>query len=80
MSVKTIKDVDERTWSEIKSLSARHGMNMGKMLHIMVENYSQKSDEFWDAILSHDVLLSAKEERGLLDSVKKIRNEYGFRR
>lgn len=79
MAVKTIKDVDPRTWSEIKLLSHKHRLKMGKMLHLLVENYHQNSNNFWEKILHHPVLISKEEERELLLSVKNLRGGPGFR-
>ena len=79
-TVKTIKDVDEESWLEFKSIAARNKMNMGKLFARMVDGYREKSRDFWDEILKGPAILSKEEADAMLNTVKKIRNEYGFRK
>ena len=79
-TVKTIKDVDEEAWLEFKSIAVRNKMKMGKLLGKMVENYKEKSRTFWDDILKGPPALSKEEGEAMLDAVKNIRKEYGFRK
>ena len=78
--VKTIKDVDEEAWLEFKSIAARNKMKMGKFFGKMVEDYKRKSRSFWDEILKGHALLSKEEADAMLETVKNIRKEYGFRK
>ena len=79
-TVKTIKDVDEEAWLEFKSIAARNKMKMGKLFGRMIEEYKEKSKDFWDEILKGPHVLSKEEADSMLDTVKNIRKEYGFRR
>ena len=79
-TVKTIKDVSEEDWLEFKSIAASNKMKMGKLFGRMVEEYKEKSNKFWDEILKGPAMLSKEEADAMIDSVKKIRNEYGFRK
>ena len=79
MTTKTIKDVDEKAWLEFKSIATRNKAKMGKMFEEMVDHYKDKNENFWDNILKGPALLSEKEAAAMLKSVKKIREEYGFR-
>ena len=78
--VKTIKGVDEESWSEFKSIAAKNKMKMGKLFETMVEDYKGKVDNFWDKILEGPPLLSKEEADAMLGIVKKMRSEYGFRK
>ena len=77
-TVKTIKDVNEEDWSEFKSIAARNRMKMGNLFGRMVEEY-KKSKNFWDEILRGPAILSKEDADAMLNTVKKIRKEYGFR-
>ena len=78
--VKTIKGIDENSWLEFKSIAARNKMNMGKLFERMVEDYKKKSERFWDGILKGPAVLSKEEADAMLETVKRIRKEYGFRK
>ena len=77
--LKTIKSVDETTWTRFKSLAARRNIKMGILLKLMVEEYERKSKKFWAAILLENKILSDIEAEDLKKSISKIRKEYGFR-
>ena len=78
-TVKTIKDVDEEAWLEFKSMAARNKMKMGKLFNKMVEEYEEKSKNFWDGILKGPPILSKEEADAMREISRKIRKEYGFR-
>ena len=78
-SVKTIKDVDDATWSHFKSLAARSNMKMGAFFKTMIHEYDSKSNNVWNRILGGEKLLTDKEARRMHQEVKKLRKEYGFR-
>ncbi|MBI2208823.1 hypothetical protein HYU50_04990 [Candidatus Woesearchaeota archaeon] len=78
-SVKTIKGVDEETWSEFKSLAAKDKVNMGSLFEKMVVEYKKKSNEFWDDVLKGPKIITDGEAKAMGEAVKKIRKEHGFR-
>jgi len=78
-TVKTIKDVDEDTWLEFKSIAVRNKMTMGKLFVDMVEEYKKKTKEFWDDILKGPAVISDEEARAMEETISRIRKEYGFR-
>jgi len=79
MPVKTIKDVDEKTWQELKTLSVRSGVKMGKMLEKLVREYKAYTEQRWKEILSGKKLLSDKEAEDMMKVVREARKEKGFR-
>tara|TARA_Y100000310_G_scaffold344857_1_gene460046 strand:+ start:4276 stop:4518 length:243 start_codon:yes stop_codon:yes gene_type:complete len=80
MSIKTIKGIDEYTWSKFKSLAARDNLKMGSLFARMVDDYDRHCEEFWDKILNTPKNLSDKEAEAMLKTVKKLRSDYGFRK
>lgn len=79
MPLKTIKDVDDRTWRELKAIAARNGTNMGKMLEVMIREYSRRNAEVWDKILNWKYPISGKEAERRKRVVEELRKEHGFR-
>lgn len=79
-AVKTIKGIDEQAWLEFKSIAARSRMKMGKLFERMVEDYKEKTGSFWDDILKGPPALSKEEADAMMETVKKVREEYGFRK
>ena len=79
-TVKTIKDVNEEDWLEFKSIAARNKIKMGMLFSRMVEEYKEKSKSFWDGILKGPPSISREEAGAILETVKNIRKEYGFRK
>ncbi len=79
MPVKTIKDVDEKTWRRLKMLSAEHNTTMGNLLRKIAEDYESKNKEFWHEILHGEKMLSDEEAEDMKRHVRKLRKEYGFR-
>lgn len=77
-STKTIKGVDEKTWSKFKGLAAENSLKMPEMFRAMVYEWDNSSD-FWKKILSSEKILSEKEANNLLRTSKKLRSESGFR-
>lgn len=78
-SIKTIKGVDDETWSEFKSLAAKDKTKMGKFFEKMVVEYKKKSDGFWDDILKGPKIISDKEAKIMENAVQGVRKEHGFR-
>jgi len=79
MALKTIKGINEESWSEFKSIAAKDGIKMGKLFEQMLEEYKKKSDEAWKFILSGKKILSDSEARDMKKIAEKSRREYGFR-
>ena len=61
MGLKTIKGVDEKTWNEFKSLAAKRGIRMGKLLEHMIDSYVKDSRHKWEILLNGEKLLSEEE-------------------
>ena len=78
--VRTIKDVDDDAWSSFKSIAAKNNMNMGKMFERLVYDYKENSEKFWDDILNPGYIISEKEAKYFEETVKKIREDHGFRK
>ena len=79
MALKTIKGINEESWSEFKSIAAKDGIKMGKLFEQMLEEYKKKSDEAWDKILNGGRIISDKEAEVMKKITRKTREEYGFR-
>jgi len=77
--VKTIKGVDEDSWSSFKSIAAKNNMKMGKLFEKMVDEYHDKSKYVWDKILNPGYTISEKEAVYMKRTIKKIRGDLGFR-
>ena len=77
--IKTIKGVGEDTWSSFKSLAAKNNLKMGKFFEKMVDEYAEKSEDFWDDILNCEKILSDKEAEDMLKAVRRVREDTGFR-
>ncbi|MBI2138948.1 hypothetical protein HYU13_05125 [Candidatus Woesearchaeota archaeon] len=77
--VRTIKDVDQSTWSALKSMAATNNMKMGLLLDRMVRDYKELSRKRWDDILNSPPLFTEAEADAMLRSVMKVRKERGFR-
>ena len=76
--IKTIKDVDERTWNELKFISKKNKMKMGKTIRFLVHNYKNRNN-FWNEILNHKKILSDEEADFIVRDIKESRKEKGFR-
>ena len=79
MENKCIKDVDEETWKDFRSLAVKSNMKMSILLKIMVNEFEKNSKDFWKEILSRKKSLTDEEAEDIENIVKKIRNERGFR-
>ncbi len=77
-STRTIKNVDEETWNELKMMSKKNKMNMGKTMRLIINDYKNKNN-FWDKILNNKKILSESEANAIMKSVKESRKEKGFR-
>jgi len=79
METKCIKDIDEETWREFKSLAAKNNLKMAALLKTMVKEFEKNNKKFWDEILNNKRLLSDKEAEDIEKIIKEGRKEIGFR-
>lgn len=79
METKCIKNVDEETWKDFKTLALKNNMKMAILLKIMVNEFEKNSKDFWKEILSRKKSLTDEEADDIGDIVKKMRKERGFR-
>jgi len=79
MEVKTIKGIDEDTWSSFKSVAAKNKMKTGEMFKVLLKEYEKKSNSVWDVILSHKPILSKKQYEEFETTIKELRKEQGWR-
>lgn len=79
MEIRSIKDVDERTWREFKSLAVKNNLKMALLLKIMINEFGKQSDDFWNKILKSEKNLSDEEADDMFNILEESRNEIGFR-
>ncbi|MBI4181545.1 MAG: hypothetical protein HY520_01080 [Candidatus Aenigmarchaeota archaeon] len=79
MSLKTIKNVREEKWTELKSLAARNRLPLGKMIEEMIDSYAKRTEEGWNRILKGEKHLSDREAEDMRKIVLELRKERGFR-
>jgi len=79
MEIRSIKDVDERTWREFKSLAVKNNLKMALLLKIMINEFGKQSDDFWNKILKNEKNLSDEEADDMFNILEESRNEIGFR-
>ena len=77
--VKTIKDIDDETWSRFKNLAAKNKVTLGTLFRDLVLEHSKKSKEFWSTILSSPKILHEEEAKDIGIITQRVRKEYGFR-
>ena len=78
--VKTIKDVDDATWAEFKSLSSKNQVKMGIFFKTLLQEYEKTTRTFWKDILEGEKILTNAEATEIEDFVKYMRKEHGFRK
>jgi len=79
-NLKTVRNVNESTWAEIKSIAAKHRVPIGTLLDRMIGDYKKHSDETWSKILNPEKILSDKEANDINNAAVKLRKEYGYRK
>ncbi|MBI5391360.1 hypothetical protein HZB02_07785 [Candidatus Woesearchaeota archaeon] len=78
--VKTIKGIDDASWSEFKSLAAQHKKNMGEFFGDLLAAYKAREvRRFWDDILTIEHRLSKEAADEIRKTVATLRKEDGFR-
>ena len=53
---------------------------MGKLFEKMVNEYEERSEEFWNDILKGEKILSEKEAKDMERIVARLREDVGFRK
>jgi len=79
MENKCIKNVDEDTWRDFKTLALKNSMKMSILLKIMVNEFEKNSKDLWKEILSRKKSLTNEEADDIENIVKNMRKERGFR-
>jgi predicted DNA-binding ribbon-helix-helix protein len=79
MKVRTIKDVDERTWRIFKESATRKNMKMGILLRHLANDYERNELKSFSSFVPKIPILSEAEARELENTTKAIRKEHGFR-
>ncbi len=77
--IKTIKEVDDKTWTEFKFLAHKQNVKLGVLFKSLVHNYEHRNAAWWNTILNHEKILSDKEAEEFEEVSKRIRRESGFR-
>lgn len=76
---KTIKDIDDETWGEFKSLAAKSHLKLGSLFKTMVKEHKKNASGFWSVVLHGEKILSDDEARDISLFVKSVRKQSGFR-
>ena len=76
---KTVKGVDDETWSRFKSMAARKNVTLGDCFREMVDDFESGAGKGWDLILNGPRILSRREGNEMKAVVRRMRKEYGFR-
>lgn len=77
-TVKTIKGVPEKTWSEFKAMAAKNDMSMAEFFRHLVESHKGSSG-WWEEYMKMPKLLTEKEAKAFKEEVAKMRKEWGHR-
>ena len=79
MKTKTLRNVDEETWKNFKTLAAENNVSIPSLLKAMVSEFGKNSQKFWFSLLNGDKLLSDNEAEALIKIAHNLRKEKGFR-
>lgn len=79
-NIKTIKEIDDETWSEFKSMAAKNKMKLGVFFKSILKEHEKTSKNFWKEILNEEKILSDEEAKDINEIIKINRKEYGFRK
>lgn len=79
METKCIKNIEEETWKEFKTLAIKYNLNMGELLKRMIIKFNNNDKDLWNNILNRKKILSEKEAEDIEKITRKIRKERGFR-
>jgi len=78
-TVKTIKDVDDDAWHELKSLASRNKMKLGQFIELLLSDYQRNAKGYWKQVLQGGKVLTDREANELESILSKMRKESGFR-
>jgi len=79
MAIKTIKDIDEETWTKFRTIAVKQRLKTAQLFKRMVELHENSADAVWEKILHHEPLLTQAEATVWKKRVAQGRKEYGFR-
>ncbi|MBS3054714.1 MAG: hypothetical protein J4431_04210 [Candidatus Aenigmarchaeota archaeon] len=79
MAMKTLRNVKESTWKDLKALADRNRVPIGILLDVMVKDYSESPSLFWGKVLRHEKILSDDDAESIKNAVSEMRKEKGFR-
>ncbi len=79
MTLKTIKNIREEKWAELKSIAAKEHIPIGKLVENMIDSYTKYAGDFWNEILYGEKHLSDKEAAEMKKVVAELRNEKWFK-
>jgi hypothetical protein len=79
MTTRTIKDVDDETWSTLKGMAKAKGLKMGDLLKEITATYKRTPSDSWRKILDAKPVLTGNEAASMLRTVEKLRKESGYR-
>ena len=58
MEAKTIKDIDENTWTTFKSYAAKNNIKLGNFFKTLVEEHKMNTEKFWEEILFGEKIIT----------------------
>ncbi|MCJ7450316.1 MAG: hypothetical protein MUP58_01095 [Candidatus Nanohaloarchaeota archaeon QJJ-9] len=79
-NIRSIKNVDEKTWKTFKAEATKHGMTMGEFLTRLVsEHRKREKRNNWDEILSYKESITKKEAEEIKRKAEKLRKDFKTR-
>jgi hypothetical protein len=79
MTLKTVKDIRDEKWAEIKRLAARQKIKIGRLIENMVDVYGKHEEDVWNRVLSGERNLSDKEAEDMKKVVAGLRKDKWFK-
>ncbi len=79
MALKTVKNVSDEKWAEMKGMAAKSRITMGRLLENMVDAYAKHREEAWNRILYGEKNLSDREAGEMRAEIYRIRREKWFK-
>ena len=79
MMIRTIKGIENDKWMKLKILAAKRNVALGRLVEIMIEDYSNRADAVWNKILSGEKIISEKEAEEFSKEIIRLRKNRGFR-
>ena len=58
--LRTIRNIDEATWTELKSLAVRNKVPIGVIIERVVKSYRKNSEDNWPKILKYGKIFFIK--------------------